>query len=195
MEKVINFLASVWDKLTSATYSVKDATSERIYLEFDSILESSFHGSASSTQVPTEVGLSITDYKYGNPDELRLKGIVSKNGTFGIGFMNVNYSITGQDKNNLMENIRAQCNYLTKNIILVDIQTRNSGLRENYTMVDYNINETPENFNLLEVDMIFEQVILFDETGKITRDIADKDTVNVGIVETLKQNIGKWWES
>ena len=78
---------------------------------------------------------------------------------------------------------------------MVNVQTRNSGLRKNYTMTDYVINETPDNFNLLEVDMSFEQVLLFNEDGEMLRNKADGDTQQIGIVESLKQNIGKWWES
>lgn len=195
MAKEINFFAAVWDKLTDATYSVVDAKTNEPQLEFDSILECNFHGSATSTQVPIETGFKKTDYKYANPDDLHLKGIVSKNGTFGIGFLDINYSLTGQNKNTLIEKIRAKCEELTHNLILVNAQTRNSGLRKNYTMTDYVINETPYNFNLLEVDMSFEQVLLFNEDGEMLRNKADGDTQQIGIVESLKQNIGKWWES
>lgn len=114
-----------------------------------------------------------------------MKGIVSKNGTVGIGFMDVNYSLTGEDKNNLIEKIRTTCDKLTHEMTLVDIQTRNSGLRKKYTMVDYVIDETPENFNLLEVDMTFEQVLTFDDKGKFLRNEADGDTKLIGIVERI----------
>lgn len=195
MAKEINFLASVWDKLTAATYSVVDAETREPLLEFDTIMECGFHGSASLTQVPIETGFSVTDYKYANPDDLHMKGIVSKNGTVGIGFMDVNYSLTGEDKNNLIEKIRTTCDKLTHEMTLVDIQTRNSGLRKKYTMVDYVIDETPENFNLLEVDMTFEQVLTFDDKGKFLRNEADGDTKLIGIVETLKQDLKEWWNS
>ena len=195
MAKEINFLASVWDKLTAATYSVVDAETREPLLEFDTIMECGFHGSASSIQVPIETGFSVTDYKYANPDNLHMKGIVSKNGTVGIGFMDVNYSLTGEDKNNLIEKIRTTCDKLTHEMTLVDIQTRNSGLRKKYTMVDYVIDETPENFNLLEVDMTFEQVLTFDDKGKFLRNEADGDTKLIGIVETLKQDLKEWWNS
>lgn len=195
MAKEINFLASVWDKLTKATYSIVDAETREPQLEFDTIIECRVHGSASSTQVPIETGFSVTDYKYANPDDLHMKGIVSKNGTVGIGFMDVNYSLTGEDKNNLIEKIRTTCDKLTHEMTLVDIQTRNSGLRKKYTMVDYVIDETPENFNLLEVDMTFEQVLTFDDKGKFLRNEADGDTKLIGIVETLKQDLKEWWNS
>ncbi len=195
MAKEINFLASVWDKLTKATYSIVDAETREPQLEFDTIIECGVHGSASSTQVPIETGFSVTDYKYANPDDLHMKGIVSKNGTVGIGFMDVNYSLTGEDKNNLIEKIRTTCDKLTHEMTLVDIQTRNSGLRKKYTMVDYVIDETPENFNLLEVDMTFEQVLTFDDKGKFLRNEADGDTKLIGIVETLKQDLKEWWNS
>lgn len=195
MAKEINFLASVWDKLTAATYSIVDAETREPLLEFDTIMECGFHGSASSTQVPIETGFKKTDYKYANPDDLHMKGIVSKNGTVGIGFMDINVSLTGRDKNNLIERIRTTCDKLTHEMTLVDIQTRNSGLRKNYTMVDYFIDETEENFNLLEVDMTFEEVLLFNKDGKMLKNEADGDTQLIGIVETLKQDLKEWWKS
>lgn len=182
----IEFLSNIWDKLTSSTYSIyskKDDT-VKLWLEFDAIDECSFSGSSTVTKYPAEIGINVTDYKFSNPDQIQIKGVVSKNGTFGIGFMDKNYSLFGKDKNSLIENIRNQCDKLARTMELVNIQTRNSGLRQNFTLTSYVINETPDNYNLLEVDMTFDEVLLFGPDGKITRKIADTDTQDCGISQT-----------
>jgi len=192
-----SFLTKSWDKLTSSTYSVYSTTSagdKKIWLEFDSIEECSFAGSSTVTKYPAEIGVNITDYKYTNPDQIALKGVVSKNGTFGIGVFNVNYSLFGKDKNSLIERIRNQCDSLVRTLELVNIQTRNSGLRENFTLTSYTIDESPDNFNLLEVDMTFDEVLLFGTNGQLTRKVSDSNTQDGGIVQTLTTSIKKWWK-
>lgn len=192
-----SFLAKSWDKLTSSTYSVYSTTSaggKKIWLEFDSIEECAFSGSSTVTKYPAEIGVNITDYKYTNPDQISLKGVVSKNGTFGIGVFNMNYSLFGKDKNSLIERIRNQCDNLVRTLELVNIQTRNSGLRENFTLTSYSIDESPDNFNLLEVDMTFDEVLLFGTNGQLTRKVSDSNTQDGGIVQTLKTSIKKWWK-
>lgn len=191
----INFLTKIWEGLTSATYSVTGSSDHAVYLQFDSIEECSFRGSATATQVPTEAGLNRTDYKYVNPDSVQMKGIVSKNGILGLGLVGASYSISGVKKQSLIEKIRKQCEILTRNIILVDIATRNSGTRKNYTMTDYTIEETPDNFSLFEVTMTFDEVLLFGKEGTLTRNVSDQDLKNIGIVETLAQDLKEWWNS
>ena len=78
-------------------------------------------------------------------------------------------------------------------MILLDIQTRNSGLRKNFTMNDFMINENPGNYNMLEVDMSFTEVLLLTAEGTMLRNVADSDTQKAGIVETRDVNLGRWW--
>lgn len=190
----LKFLTKIWNGLTSETYSIigKD---NKIWLQFDAIDECRVHGSATTTKNPTESGFNQTDYKYFNPADISLKGVVSRNGIVGLGFLEQSYSLGGINKASLIENIRSQCDILTANMILLDIQTRNSGKRNNYTMVDYTIQETPENYNLLEVDMAFDQVLTYGSDGVVNRKASDTNTVSIGIVESLSQNLGKWWNS
>lgn len=190
----IKFLTEVWNGLTKSTYSIVGSdNNKKVYLTFDSIDGCSTHGSASAVRVPIETGQNVTDYKYSNPTEINLRGVISKNGTFGLGFADINYSVSLEDKNNLIKNVLDECRKLTREMTLVDIQTRNSGVYKYCTMVDYNINENPDNYNLLEVDMSFEEVIRFDVQGNLTRNVSDQDTTSVGIVETLTQSIKEWW--
>ena len=192
----IKFLSDAFDKITSSTYSIYSGNAQenqKIWLEFDSIDECSFTGSSTVTKYPAEIGVNITDYKYANPDKITLKGVVMQNGTFGIGALKVSYSLFGKDKISLTESIRAQCDTLVRTLQTVNIQTRNSGLRENFTLTDYSIEENPDNYNMLEVDMIFDEVLLFGKTGQLTRKISDKDTQYGGIVQTLTTKVKQWW--
>lgn len=194
----LNFLSSITDKLANSTYSIygtDEKGDRKIYLEFDSILECSYNGSATVTQYPAESGINITDYKYSNPDQITLKGIISKNGTVGLGALNINYSIFGQDKVSLIETTRQQLNELCRQMKRVNIQTRNSGLRTSFTLSSFEITETPDNYNILEADMTFDEVLLFGTDGKLNRSASDKDTQDGGIVQTLATDIKAWWNS
>lgn len=194
----LNFLSSITDKLANSTYSIygtDEKGDRKIYLEFDSILECSYNGSSTVTQYPAESGINVTDYKYSNPDQITLKGIISKNGTVGIGALDINYSIFGQDKVSLIETTRQQLNELCRQMKRVNIQTRNSGLRTSFTLSSFEITETPDNYNLLEADMTFDEVLLFGTDGKLNRSASDKDTQDGGIVQTLATDIKAWWNS
>lgn len=194
----LNFLSSITDKLAKSTYSIygiDEKGDRKIYLEFDSILECSYNGSSTVTQYPAESGINVTDYKYSNPDQITLKGIISKNGTVGLGALNINYSIFGQDKVSLIETTRQQLNELCRQMKRVNIQTRNSGLRTSFTLSGFEITETPDNYNLLEADMTFDEVLLFGTDGKLNRSASDEDTQDGGIVQTLATDIKAWWNS
>lgn len=194
----LNFLSSITDKLANSTYSIygiDEKGDRKIYLEFDSILECSYNGSSTVTQYPAESGINITDYKYSNPDQITLKGIISKNGTVGIGALDINYSLFGQDKVSLIETTRQQLNELCRQMKRVNIQTRNSGLRTSFTLSSFEIMETPDNYNLLEADMTFDEVLLFGTDGKLNRSASDEDTQDGGIVQTLATDIKAWWNS
>ena len=193
----ISFLSDIWDYITNSTYSIyseNSAGDKKIWLEFDSIEECSFRGSSTVTRYPAEIGINITDYKYVNPDQAQIKGVITRNGTLGIGNL-IHYTLYGKDKKSAIEQIRNECDKLVRTMQLVTIQTRNSGLRKNFTLSAYEIEETPDNYNLLEVDMTFDEVLLFGENGQLTREIADTDTQKCGIVQTLTTNIKNWWNN
>ena len=121
-----------------------------------------------------------------------LKGAISVNSL--IRFGDAEYNLDGiTNKTSLVELIRNQCSELCRNMILLDIQTRNSGLRKNFTMNDFVINETPGNYNMLEVDMSFTEVLLLTAEGTMLRNVADSNMQKAGIVETRDVNLGRWW--
>lgn len=191
----IDFLSDITDMLTTYSIYSEEGDERKIYLEFDSIMECSYSGSSTVTQYPAESGINVTDYKYSNPDQIHMKGVIMKNGTFGIGALNLNFSLTGEDKVSLIEKTRKQLNDLCRQMVRVNIQTRNAGLRESFTLSSFEINETPENYNLLEVDMVFDEVLLFGASGRVNRSPADNDTQDGGIVQTLVADIKEWWSS
>ena len=189
---ILSIANDIWQRLNNYTYGIKSANSDNVWLEFDTIDECQFHGSATVAKYPLENNTYYTDYKYSNPDDLMLKGAISVNSL--IRFGDAEYNLDGiTNKTSLVELIRNQCSELCRNMILLDIQTRNSGLRKNFTMNDFVINETPGNYNMLEVDMIFTEVLLLTAEGTMLRNVADSNMQKAGIVETRDVNLGRWW--
>lgn len=189
---ILSIANDIWQRLNNYTYGIKSSNSDKLWLEFDTIDECQFHGSSTVTKYPLENNTYYTDYKYSNPDDLMLKGAISVNSL--IRFGDAEYNLDGiTNKTSLVELIRNQCSELCRNMILLDIQTRNSGLRKNFTMNDFMINENPGNYNMLEVDMSFTEVLLLTAEGTMLRNVADSDTQKAGIVETRDVNLGRWW--
>lgn len=189
---ILSIANDIWQRLNNYTYGIKSANSDKVWLEFDTIDECQFHGSATVTKYPLENNTYYTDYKYSNPDDLMLKGAISVNSL--IRFGDAEYNLDGiTNKTSLVELIRNQCSELCRNMILLDIQTRNSGLRKNFTMNYFVINETPGNYNMLEVDMSFTEVLLLTAEGTMLRNVADSNMQKAGIVETRDVNLGRWW--
>lgn len=189
---ILSIANDIWQRLNNYTYGIKSANSDKVWLEFDTIDECQFHGSATVAKYPLENNTYYTDYKYSSPDDLMLKGAISVNSL--IRFGDAEYNLDGiTNKTSLVELIRNQCSELCRNMILLDIQTRNSGLRRNFTMNDFVINETPGNYNMLEVDMSFTEVLLLTAEGTMLRNVADSNMQKAGIVETRDVNLGRWW--
>lgn len=69
------------------------------------------------------------------------------------------------------------------------------GLRTSFTLSSFEITETPDNYNLLEADMTFDEVLLFGTDGKLNRSASDEDTQDGGIVQTLVTDVKAWWNS
>ena len=67
---------------------------------------------------------------------------------------------------------------------LVNIQTRNAGLRTSLTLTGYEINETYDTYGTMSVSMTFQEVPQFNKQGEFVDNPADKSTQNGGIVQT-----------
>lgn len=165
------------------TYSLVGALDpKKILLEFDIIDECTTTGSATVTKYPTELGTNVTEYKYKNPDTVRMTGVISSGGA--TGFTSVLQRMGTWDRQTAIETIRNNLRELVLNMTLLNIQTRNAGRRDNMTLTSYEINETYDNFGSMEVTMNFTEVQQFGAKGAVKRNASDTDTQDSGITMT-----------
>ena len=178
-----SFFENIWDKLVNSTYAIVDSKdNDKVWLEFDTIDECTTTGSSTTTKYPTEYGIQVTDYKYKNPDTVTMVGVISEGGLLSISSL---FPRMGSwNKTNVLEIVRTNLNTLVNKMTLVDIQTRNAGLRKFMTLTSYTVNENYDTYGLLEVQMTFQEVIQFTQQGEIVRNVADSKTVNAGVAET-----------
>lgn len=176
-------IQKIWDDLTGgATYSLVGKTDEKLWLEFDIIEECETSGSATVTKYPTESGIYKTDYKYRNPDTVKMTGIISAGGL--TGYTSVLSRMGTWDRQTAIEEIRKNLRDLVANMTLLNIQTRNAGRRDNMTLTGYSINETYDNFGSMEVSMQFQEVPQISGSEKAVRNAADSTTSDTGITMT-----------
>ncbi len=176
-------IKKIWDDLTGgATYSLVGKNDDKLWLEFDIIEECETTGSATTTKYPTETGIQRTDYKYRNPDTVKMTGVISAGGMTGIS--SVLTRMGTWDRQTAIEEIRKNLRELTANMTLLNIQTRNAGRRDNMTLTSYSINETYDNFGSMEVSMQFQELPQLSESDKAVRNAADSTTSDTGITMT-----------
>jgi hypothetical protein len=170
------------------TYSLVGTVKGDILLEFDTIDECATTGSATVTKYPTEKGTHVTDYKYKNPDTVRMTGVISSGGA--TGYTSVLSRLGSWDRQTAIESIRANLRELVEQMTLMNIQTRNAGRRDNMTLTSYEINETYDNFGSMEVTMNFTEVRRFGPSGVTVRNASDTDTQESGITMTQAVMLG-----
>ena len=146
------------------TYSV--LYEKKPMLTFDTIEESSFKASSTLTGYPTESGVTVTDYKFDNPDTVTLRGIASRASVLSAG--------------DAVTQIKANLKFLKSGVYLCEVKTRNDTYKD-LSLVDYEIFEDADNFGALVVDMTFEQVIRLDGNTSINANPADNDTLDGGL--------------
>lgn len=146
----------------STAYIITDNQSGEVIFAFDMIEECEFKASTTVVTYPTERGIKATDYKYDNPDTIKLKCFVRKR----------------EDNKQQRDRILTQLEHYKSGIYAVDIQTK-AGLRSYYTIAGYTIPENIDNYSLLEVDLDCQQIIDFSQEQP--RDDSDMDTVSTGI--------------
>ena len=167
--------------LFNPTYSITSADNDEVLLEFDTIESLSVTASAIATKYPLEDGFYSTDYKYRNPDTIKIVGIISKGGALGAG--SVFKKMNTFDRASSIAKIKDNLNLLINNLILVNIQTRNSGLYKNQTLIGFSINENFENYGNLEVQMQFQEVCVFESVFKTPSNPSLSDTTDSGLKE------------
>ena len=118
----------------STVYIITDHESNDIILAFDMIEECEFKASTTVVTYPTERGVRATDYKYDNPDVIKLKCFVRKR----------------EDNKQQRDKILTQLEHYKSGLYAVDVQTK-AGLRPFYTISGYTIPENLDNYSLLEV--------------------------------------------
>lgn len=179
---MIEFAANILKNIklnVGQTYSIVGVSDNRLWLEFDTIDECTTSGRASVTQYPTEVGTKGVDYKYSEPDSVTMTGLISEGGMLALSSI---YPRMGTfDKKSAIEEIRNNLNVLKSEMTLVNIQTRNAGLRTNLTLVTYEIDETYDTYGTMSVSMTFQQVPMFPKLAEKVANPSDKTTQNGGI--------------
>lgn len=170
------------------TYSLVGVLQGNILLEFDTIDECTTGGSSTVTKYPTEMGTNVTEYKYKNPDTVRMTGVISSGGA--TGYTSVLSRLGSWDRQTAIEAIRNNLRNLVTNMTLVNIQTRNAGRRDNMTLTSYEVNETYDNFGSMEVTMNFTEVQRFGASGAVVRNASDTATQESGITMTQAVMLG-----
>lgn len=170
------------------TYSLVGTVAGDILLEFDIIDECTTGGSSTVTKYPTEKGTNVTEYKYKNPDTVRMTGVISSGGA--TGYTSVLSRLGSWDRQTAIEAIRNNLRNLVTNMTLVNIQTRNAGRRDNMTLTSYEVNETYDNFGSMEVTMNFTEVQRFGASGAVVRNASDTATQESGITMTQAVMLG-----
>lgn len=173
-----NILSNI-SNLINPTYSITSSDNNTVLLEFDTIESLSITASASATKFPLEDGFYGTDYKYRNPDTIKMLGIISSGGILGVN--SVFKKMGTLDRAIAIAKIKDTLNSLLNNLSLVNISTRNSGLFKNQTLIGFTINETFDNFGCLEVQMQFQEVCIFESIYKTPANPAYSETIDSGI--------------
>lgn len=156
-------------KITYATsYIITDAKTQEMILRFDTIEESNFNASSSTTSYPTEWGTMAMDYKYDNPDAFEAVGLIARR----------------TENESDIDDIMKQLEFYKSGMYALNIQTK-SGLKENYTLEGYEIVENIDNYSVLEVNMKFKEIPKFLKVNN--RKSSDNDTVSAGVVQVRGQ--------
>lgn len=176
----VNYTTKVENKDMEINFNRTDT---EILLKFDSIIELEYSKNLEITDYPfdSEHGKTkITEYMFNNPEKITMKAIKSYNSVLS------NFAKKLIDIESEIDKIKQQLNILTSGIYKLKILTRN-GLRENFTLESFSMSETLDNYNNLEVDLTFKQVITFEEWNK-TRQEEDSKTKNGGNLQAKKIN-------
>lgn len=159
-------------------YWIVDLTTGKYVLTFDSILSANFDAGSEICTVPIETGFKTTEYKYLTPNNITLRGVISRGAT-------TSELITGfftKTKSELIRETKQQLDKYVKYIIPLEIHIK-SGLYERYQLRSYSIQETVDNFSLFEVEMDFEEILLAKDEETRLKNSYDKKTVNIGITQ------------
>ena len=184
----ISFLNTVFDKLLGSVYSIYEVNEEgeeRPIMTFDSITEYGFNGKSTVISHPIEQGYKATEYKYEELSIIEMTGIVAGQSLLGkLGGKLL--SLVGVETEDKMEMVKETLEIYKRDLLPVNIKSR-TATRENYTLVDYHIKESPENFGVLEVDMTFNQIMLRPNTSTYVKNTTQKPTTPSGVSQVVSK--------
>lgn len=163
----------------SSLYVISDSDTGEIVMTFDSIDETRFKASSNVTSYPTEKGINVVDYKYDNPNVLDVIGTISR-----ASFIGNRYGQDVSAKAQTVEKTRTELEHYKSGIYKLDIQTK-AALRQGYTLANYEIPETIDNYSQFEVIMHFVEVKSLSSYNPSAS--SDTDTVNLGEVQVKEQ--------
>lgn len=173
---ILDNLKNAWNKLTSSIYSI--TYDGKPVLSFDSIKECGVDATAEVMTYPTETGIKITDYKYPNPTEISIQGVISNSSILLNKIANQTDLIT--NKQDLITSTTETLNVLKDKMYIVNIQTKHK-LYEQYVLKKFHIDENKDNFGLFTVDMDFMEFITVKNVDENFKNATDKNTVDNGI--------------
>lgn len=165
-------------------------TEEVVVFSFDTITEAEVRGSANVVGYPIEKGYTVTDYKFQNPNTIHIVGVMERNSIVGNlarratnkVLSALGYSEFADPISKLVQDLE----YYKSGIYPLNIQTK-SGLYKNYTLTDYTIPESFDNYGLLEVEMVFQQILT---TSDVRAKQSDQDTIEGGLAKVTKKLTG-----
>ncbi len=176
---IMDIINKVIDKITGngyAVYAVQGSDVKPILI-FDTVTESFVRKTASITSYPTESGIMATDYKYMNPSQISIKGVI-KRGSLAGSFLQ---SLIGFG--DPIKKITTELDNYIKGMYALNIQTK-TGLYENYALKSYEIPEDYDNYGLCEITAVFQEIPQMNETVQNVEDSL-KDTINGGIARLI----------
>lgn len=180
------------DPLMSFGIFYKDRSGNENVLFLENTSRQTTKLTAQTAKYPTEQGFTQTEFKYKEPNEVRITGLISRKGTGGLGF---NFSISSlalqnplQSKGKLIKETRKDLDYLIKNQVLCEVWALNGGKRSYMTLTSAEIHDDLQHVGLFEVDLVFVEVQeLILEPESLVGAFAKK--INTGVCQVVSKVI------
>ncbi|MDR0675475.1 MAG: hypothetical protein LBF97_00335 [Elusimicrobiota bacterium] len=157
---------------------------EEILFQFDTIQESEFTGKATITSHPTEYGIDVLDYKYKEPNELKIRGIISQKNFIAV----LGFSLL-KNKADIINKIQENLEKYINGIHAVNIKTKYN-IYKDYTLTKYSIKDTLDEYGIFAVDMEFIKIVKLENLAekKEVKNETDTATKSTGTASKKKIN-------
>lgn len=158
----VPILGSVADNLMAFAIFYKDLAGKENILFLENTARQTTKLSAQSAKYPTEMGHTQAEFKFKEPTEIRLTGLISRKGT---GIAGMNFSISSlalqnplQDKSTLIKNTLKDLDFLISNNVLCEVWALNGGKRSYMTLTGAETTDDLQHKGLFEVDLSFVEI-------------------------------------